>query len=82
MFFFHETRAKKKPKERKKETKIRNQKKAKRKTRRKEERKEKERDRERKREKGGGQKRLWRKKGRHSKINKKRPLLGGKRVFY
>ena len=41
-----------------------------RKTRRKEEREEQERDRERESEKGGGQKRLRRSKGRHSKINK------------
>ena len=36
--------------------------------------KEKKRDRERKSETGGGKKRLWRKKGRHSKINKKCPF--------
>ena len=42
---------------------------------------EEERDRERKIEKGGGQKKLRRNKGRHSKINKKCPFLGGKQVF-
>ena len=42
---------------------------------------EEERDRERKIEKGGGQNKLRRNKGRHSKINKKCPFLGGKRVF-
>ena len=66
----------------KKETKTRNQKKAKKKD--KEERKkitrERERDREREIEKGGGQKRLRRNKGRHSKINKKCPFLGWKTV--
>ena len=60
-----------------KETKARNQKKAKKKDR-KEERKEEERDRERAIEKGGGQKKLRRNKGRHSKINKKCPFLWGK----
>ena len=55
-----------------------NSKKQKRKTRRKKERKEQERDRESELEKGGGQKRLRRNKGRHSKISKECPFLGGK----
>ena len=55
------------------------QKKAKKKTRRKKERKERRRERQRKRNrKGGGQKRLRRNKGRHSKIIKKCPFLVGK----
>ena len=49
---------------------------------RKEERKEQERDKEREREeRGEAQKRLKRNKGRHWKINKKCPFLGGKQVF-
>ena len=43
---------------------------------------EEERDRERKIEKGGGQNKLRRNKGRHSKINKKCPFLGGKTRFF
>ena len=43
---------------------------------------ERERDRERGIKKGGGQKRLRRKKGRHSKINQKCPFLGGKEGFF
>ena len=39
-------------------------------------------DRERTIEKGGGQKKLRRKKGRHSKINQKCPFLGGKQGFF
>ena len=46
-----------------------------------EERKEQERDIAREIEKGGDQKRLRRNKGRHSKINKKCPLVGGKQFF-
>ena len=42
---------------------------------------EQERDREREIEKGGGQKRLRRNKGRHSKINKKMPFSRGKTRF-
>ena len=64
---------KKKKKERKK------QKKQKKMTRRK--KIEQERDREREIEKGGGQKRLRRNKGRHSKINKKCPFPRENRVF-
>ena len=41
-----------------------------------------ERARERKIEKGGGPKKLRRNKGRHSKINKKCPSLGGKQGFF
>ena len=67
----------------KKETKTRKQNKAKKKDR-KERKKgqEEERDRERKIEKGGGQKKLRRNKGRHSKINKECPFLGGKQGFF
>ena len=43
---------------------------------------EEERDRERKIEKGGGQNELRRNKGRHSKINKTCPFLGGKQGFF
>ena len=46
-----------------------------------EQERERERDREREIEKGGGQKRLRRNKGRHSKRNKKCPFLGGKQGF-
>ena len=72
---FHETKAKKTPKERKrqKQDTTRKQKGKKDKEEGRKERKI-ERDRERKSEKGGGQKRLWRKKGRHSNINKKCPF--------
>ena len=70
----------KKEKERKRQ-KQGTKRKLKRKTRRKEKGQEQERDREREIGKGGGQKRLRRNKGRHSKINKKCPFLGGKQVF-
>ena len=43
---------------------------------------EEERDREREIEKGGAPKKLRRNKGRHSKINKKCPFLGGKTRFF
>ena len=43
---------------------------------------EQERDRERELEKGGGQKRLRRNKGIHSKRNKKCPFLGEKNKFF
>ena len=77
----HETKAKKKEKVRKRE-KQGTKKKQKRKTRRKEKGQEQERDREREIEKRGGQKRLRRNKGRHSKINKKCPFLGENKVFF
>ena len=67
----------KKRKERKRRDKKKAKKKGKRKEKNKRER-ERERDRERGIETGGGQKRLRRKKGRHSKINQKCPFLGGK----
>ena len=67
----------------KNETKTRKQKKAKKKDR-KERKKgqEEERDKERDIEKGGGQKKVRRNKGRHSKINKKCPSLGGEQGFF
>ena len=70
-----ESKAKKTEKKTKKETKIRNQKKAKKRQEgRKKENRERERERERDREREigrvGGQKRLRRNKGRHSKTNK------------
>ena len=65
----------------KKETKKEPKESKQRKTRRKEERKEQERDRERGSEKGGGQKRLRRNKGRHSKISKN-ALFRGKTGFF
>ena len=77
---FHETKAKKKEKGKRRQ-KQETKRKQERKTRRKEERKEKDRDRERESEKGGGQKRLGRKKGKHLKINKKCPFSGGKQGF-
>ena len=43
---------------------------------------EEERDRERKIEKGGGQNKLRRNKGRHSKINKKMPFSRGKNKVF
>ena len=72
-------------KTRKKETKTRNQKKANKKDKKEEKRtrtRERERDREREIEKGGGHKRLRRKKGRHSIINKKMPFSNGKTRFF
>ena len=69
-------RQKKKEREKNKEPKESNT----RKTRRNKERKEQERDREREIEQVEGQKRLRRNKGRHSKINKNCPFLGGKLV--
>ena len=76
-----------KQKQRRKKPEIKRQKqgskrKQKRKTGRKKERKEEERDRERTFEKGGSQKKLRKNKGRHSKINKKCPFLGGQQVFF
>ena len=45
-------------------------------------RREKERGREKESGKGGGQKMPGRKKGKHSKLNKKAPFLGGKTGFF
>ena len=70
-------------KKRKERDKTRKQKKAKRKDRKEREKaQEEERDREREIEKGGAPKKLRRNKGRHSKINKKCPFLGGKQGFF
>ena len=66
----------------KNETKTRKQKKQKRKTRRKKKGQEQERDREREIEKGGGQKRLRRKEGRHSNIDKTCPFQGEKNKLF
>ena len=65
---------KQKETKRKKETKTRNQKKAKKKDKKEGRKKRKKKDRERACEKGGGQKRLRRNKGRHSKVHKKWPF--------
>ena len=70
-------------KKRKERDKTRKQKKAKKKDRKEREKgQEEERDREREIEKGGAPKKLRRNKGRHSKINKKCPFLGGKQGFF
>ena len=82
---FMRQKAKKKEKERKREKQgiKRKQKKHKKEDKKKRTReRERERDREREIEKGGGKKMLRRNKGRHSKINKKCPFLGGNWFFF
>ena len=64
------------------ETNIRNQKKAKQIRQEGRKKKKQDRDREREIEEVGGQKRIRRNKGRHSKTNKNCPFLGGKQVFF
>ena len=84
MLFFSENKGKEErtmKKRQKQETKRKQKRKQKRKTRRKKERQEQERDRERETEKGGGQNRLREKEREAQKINKKKPFLGGNRVF-
>ena len=78
MLCFHETKAGGRQRKRQKQGSRRKQK---RKTGRKEKGQEEERDKERKIEKGGGQHKLRRNKGRHSKINKKMPFSRGKTRF-
>ena len=77
---FMKQKQRRKQKERKRQ-KQGTKRKQKRKTRRKEERREKERGREKESGKGGGQKRPGRKKGKHSKMYKKVPFLGGNTGF-
>ena len=79
VLFMKQKQRRKKRKERDKNKEAKESKKERQEGRKK--RQEEERDRERKNEKGGGQRKLRRNKGRHSKINKKCPFLGGKQGF-
>ena len=80
MLFFYEKNRSKEKTQRKKETKTRNPKKVKKID--KKERKEEERDIERESEKRGGQTRLRRNKGRHSKKTKNALFRGKTGFFY